>query len=128
MEGINAGLDQVKKIAAIAAEIHPDKIHLNTAVRPPAETDARPVAKEKLESLCGLFTPRAEVIASFSAEAGSMIEFCGEKLIDLIRRHPATAAQLADIFGVEPAVIFPLLDDSRLQTEVRSGETYYKCR
>jgi hypothetical protein len=35
---------------------------------------------------------------------------------------------LADIFGVDPAVIFPLLDDSRLQTEVRSGETYYKCR
>jgi wyosine [tRNA(Phe)-imidazoG37] synthetase (radical SAM superfamily) len=128
MAGINAGLDQVKKIAAIAAEIHPDKIHLNTAVRPPAETDARPVAKEKLESLCGLFTPRAEVIASFSAEAGPVTELSAEKLMDLIRRHPATAAQLADIFGVDPAVIFPLLDDSRLQTEVRSGETYYKCR
>ena len=128
MEGINADLEQVRKIAAAAIEICPDKIHLNTAVRPPAKTEARPVAKGKLKSLCGLFTPRAEVIASFSVEAGSVAELRAEKLIELIRRHPATAAQLAQSFGVATAAILPLLDDPRLQTEARGGETYYKCR
>ncbi len=128
MEGVNADPDQVRKIAAAAAGVRPDKIHLNTAVRPPAEAGVMPVAKEKLEALCELFTPRAEVIASFSAEAGSAAGLSVENLIDLIRRHPATAAQVAQSFGVEPAVIFPLLDDPRLQTEVRGGEVYYKCR
>ena len=51
-----------------------------------------------------------------------------ETLLGLIRRHPATAAQLAANFGVAPSVIIPLLDDSRLQPEVRGDEVYYKCR
>jgi len=128
MEGINADLEQVRKIAAAAAGVLPDKIHLNTAVRPPAEAGVQPVAKEKLETLCDLFSPRAEVIVSFSADAGSGGELNIEKVIALIRRHPATAAQLAQNFGVDPAAILPLLDDPRLQTEARGGETYYKCR
>ena len=128
LEGINAEPEQVCKIAAAAARICPDKIHLNTAVRPPAEAEALPVSKEKLASLCGLFTPHAEVIASFSANIGPAAGLSVEKLIVLIRRHPATAPQLAANFGVEPSVIIPLLDDSRLQPEVRDGEVYYKCR
>ena len=128
MEGINALPEQVRKIAEAASGVRPDKIHLNTAVRPPAEAEALPVRKEKLETFCGFFTPPAEIIASFAAEAGTSGLLSIEKLIDLIRRHPATADQLAEISGVNPASILPLLDDSRLQTEVRGGETYYKCR
>ena len=127
IEGMNAGQEQVQKIATAAAGVRPDKIHLNTAVRPSAEATARPVTKERLESLCDLFTPRAEMIASFSANhAGGKAD--AEKLIELIRRHPATEAQLAQSFGVSPAAIRPLLDDPRLQKEVRGKETYYKCR
>ncbi len=128
MEGINADPDQVRKIAAAVVSIRPNRIHLNTAVRPPAEAGVQPVAKEKLETLCDLFSPRAEVIATFSADAGSGGKLNIEKVIDLIRRHPATAAQLAQSFGVATAAILPLLDDPRLQTEARGGETYYKCR
>jgi wyosine [tRNA(Phe)-imidazoG37] synthetase (radical SAM superfamily) len=128
MEGINAGSDQVRRIAAAAAGIAPDRIHLNTAVRPPAEAGVRPVSKEKLEELCGLFTPRAEVMASFSAEAGSSAGLSAGKLIDLIRRHPATVEQLARTFGVDEAEVLPLLDDSRLKIEARDGAVYYQCR
>jgi len=128
LEGINADPAQVQKIAAAAAGIRPNKIHLNTAVRPPAETTARPVAKEKLALFCDLFAPRAEVIAAFAVDAGSAAEPDVEKLIGLIRRHPATAVQLAEIFGVPRSSLVPLLGDPRLQTEVRGGETYYTCR
>jgi len=128
MDDINADPKQVARIAALASEIHPDKIHLNTAVRPPAESSVHPVASEKLEALCGLFTPRAEVIASFATDAQSGGELNTENLIELIRRHPATAAQLAEMFGVKPGALLPLLNDARLQTEVRGEETYYICR
>lgn len=128
MEGVNASIDQVKKIAGFAAGIRPDRIHLNTAVRPPAEAGVMPVEKEKLESLARLFSPPAEVIASFPAGAGSSGALSAEKLIDLLRRHPATAEQLAQNFGVDPAVLRPLLDDPRLVTETVGGEIYYKCR
>jgi wyosine [tRNA(Phe)-imidazoG37] synthetase (radical SAM superfamily) len=127
MEGVNSLPEQVRKIAELATGIRPDRIHLNTAVRPPAEADVRPVSKEKLEEFCELFTPRAEIMASFAA-AVAPGGADAERLIDLIRRHPSTAEQLAQNFGVEPAAILSLLSDPRLQTEVRGGETYYKCR
>ena len=131
MEGINAERGQVQKIAAIAATIAPDKIHLNTAVRPPAEAEARPVAKEKLESLCDLFTPRAEVIASFeSAPAATTGELSVDGLVCLIHRHPSTATQLSAVSGVQTEEIekalAPLLASGELQTEVRGGDVYYR--
>ena len=128
MKDINDSAEQVVRIAAAAAEIRPDKIHLNTAVRPPAEAEAQPVSKEKLDAFCGFFRPRAEVVASFSAAAETTARPDVEKLVGLLSRHPATAAQLAQMYGVEAALIIPLLSDPRLQTEMRGGETYYKCR
>lgn len=127
MEGINAEKAQVEKIASFIEEIRPDRIHLNTAVRPPAEAGIQPVSKEKLDALCALFRPRAEVIASFAA-SGTGGPLQAESVVALLRRHPATAAQLAQNFGVDPAVILPLLKDSRLTTETIGGETYYKSR
>lgn len=131
MEGINAAQEQVEKIAAIVAEIAPDKIHLNTAVRPPAEESARPVAKEMLEALCDLFVPRAEMIASFDvASLAETNELGVDELVGLIGRHPSTAAQLAAISGgtkeAIQAVLAPLIEAGRLQIEVRAGEIYYK--
>ncbi|MDK2857766.1 MAG: hypothetical protein PWQ29_1729 [Verrucomicrobiota bacterium] len=131
MKGINASTEQVRQIAAAAAGIHPDKIQLNTAVRPPAEAGIQSVAEEELESLCDLFTPRAEIIASFAAaKPGPGRELDTETLVELIRRHPATAAQLAAVAGVRAAEIAaalaPLVATEKLQTEERSGEIYYK--
>jgi wyosine [tRNA(Phe)-imidazoG37] synthetase (radical SAM superfamily) len=128
LEGINAEEKQVRKIAAAAAAIRPDRIHLNTAVRPAAEAGTQPVSKEKLDSFRRLFTPPAEVIATFSSETASTGPVCLEKLLNLLRRHPATAAQLAQSFDAKPEEIAPLLTSPHLQTETRGGETYYKCR
>jgi wyosine [tRNA(Phe)-imidazoG37] synthetase (radical SAM superfamily) len=128
VEGVNDQPEQVQKIAAAVAGIRPNRIHLNTAVRPPAENGVQPVSKETLESFCDLFSPRAEVIASFSAEAAPTCELSAEKVLDLIRRHPATAEQLAQDFGTDCSTILALLEDSRVEKEVRQKETYYKCR
>ena len=125
VDGINANPNQVRKIAAAAAGIRPDKIHLNTAVRPPAETNVQPVTKEALDALCRLFTPQAELMATFTTETGITPNVDGEKLIALLRRHPATIIQLAATFGTTPDAVAPLLTDPRIQKELRGEETYY---
>jgi len=131
MEGVNAELEQVQKMAQATVGVRPDKIHLNTAVRPPAEAEAQPVALDKMKSLCDLFSPRAEVIASFEAVARSVSNALDASgVVGLIRRHPATAAQLADLFGANlsavQVVLTQLLDEGKVQTEVRDGDLYYK--
>ena len=131
MEGINAEKHQIKQIAAIASDIAPDKVHLNTAVRPPVEAEAKPVAEDKLRSLCALFTPCAEVIASFEAAPSAADgDLNADSLVCLIHRHPATAEQLAAISGADVEAIrtalAPLIEEGRLQIEERAGDAWYK--
>jgi wyosine [tRNA(Phe)-imidazoG37] synthetase (radical SAM superfamily) len=131
MEGINADPVQVQRIAELAESIHPDRIHLNTAVRPPADASVKPVLPAKLETLCDLFTPRAEGVAHIAGTSAAR-PFTTATLVDLIRRHPATAAQLAATFGAERAAVEAALgrcvETGTLQTEDRGGETWYICR
>lgn len=131
LEGINAAPEQVRRIAAAAETVKPDKIQLNTAVRPPAEKSARPVAPATLNSLCELFTPRAEAVTSFeTAPLSETGELNIDGLVCLIHRHPATAEQLAAISGADVDEIrrrlAPLLEEGLLQMEVRSEDIYYK--
>ncbi|QHI68974.1 radical SAM protein [Tichowtungia aerotolerans] len=131
MEGINSKPEQVQQIAELAREIEPDTIHLNTAVRPPAETGVMPVSEKVLCSFCPLFTPPAEIIASFgTVSSANEKEVHAETLAALIHRHPATATQLAAISGSDEegirAALAPLVEQNQLQIEVRNGEDWYK--
>lgn len=131
MAGINDAPERVKQIAAVAETIHPDKVHLNTAVRPPADASVRSVAEPALRSFCALFNPRAEVIASFeAAPTAEAAHIRGDELAALIRRHPATADQLATICGAGAsdvqAALDPLVAEGKLQAEQRNGEIWYK--
>jgi len=143
IEGINANRTQIEKIAEIATEIAPDKIHLNTAVRPPAEDFVYEVTEEKLYTSCNLFTPRAEVAASFNTQPDTqpglknndganhtISRVVDESLADLIPRHPSTEQQLAEMCGVDTdtvrELLAPLIEEGLLQVEDRDGITWYK--
>jgi wyosine [tRNA(Phe)-imidazoG37] synthetase (radical SAM superfamily) len=104
--GVNDSAAEVGKIAALARRIRPDRVQLNTVVRPPAERFARPVPRGRLERLAALFDPPAEVIADAprrgqapqvarqSARSGPCPP-TRDAVLAMIRRHPATAGELA---------------------------------
>ena len=135
MDGVNAAPAQVEQIAAAAAKLCPNRIQLNTAVRPVADAAARAVDENTLKQFCELFTPRAEVIASFnspvSAEQKIRLEASSTILLELIRRHPSTAAQLASITGASAdgieETLAPLVTAGELFITNRNGETYYSA-
>ena len=56
----------LRKSPACARKIRPDRIHLNTIARPPAEDFATAVSRAQLEELTGLFDPPARIAAGFS--------------------------------------------------------------
>jgi wyosine [tRNA(Phe)-imidazoG37] synthetase (radical SAM superfamily) len=94
------GLDaEVEMLAAQAAAIGPDRIQLNTAVRPPVESSARPVSRERLESLTVAFTPKAEVIAGVPALHADQ-EATAADVLALLARRPCTAADVAAGLGI----------------------------
>ncbi|NCD23651.1 MAG: radical SAM protein [Spartobacteria bacterium] len=127
--GLNDAPNQVERIAALAAAIGSDKIHLNTAVRPPAEASVQPVDRDRLAELAELFRPRAEVIADFSARPGSGVAANETALLDMLRRRPCTARQIADVFGMHLNEVAKytghLLKTGQIQALQRAQETYF---
>lgn len=127
--GLNDAPGQVERIAALAAAIAPDKIHLNTAVRPPAESAVRPVNPERLAELAELFRPRAEVIADFTARPGSGVAVNETAILEMLRRRPCTAQQIADVFGMHLNEVAKytghLLKTGQIQAMRRAGETFF---
>ncbi len=100
LKGINSERDDVLRIAEIARSIRPDRIHLNTCVRPPAEDFASPVSHELLSELAGLFEPCAEVITEFRPDSSSTFTDNETAILDILRRRPCTAQEMAKLFGM----------------------------
>lgn len=129
IDGINTQPEHVAKIAEAAAALRPDKIHLNTAVRPAADVSVHPVSGDTMLRLASLFTPQAEVIASFSPTSTSSTRLlpAADRLAALVRRHPATAEQLAAQFGTNPDSVRAVLSNPPFIAEQRGAEIYYLC-
>ena len=131
VSGMNTDPKDVKKIAALAEEIRPDHIHLNTAVRPPSEVFALPVTKKQLVSLSRLFHPTAEVIAEFKAKKGARIGANKEMILSMLRRRPCTAHQIAAAFGMHlnevSKYLGNLLKTDQIRTERKNSNIYYRA-
>jgi len=70
VRGVNDKPEQVSRIAALVASLHPDKVQLNTVVRPPADHHACAVDAKTLSHLSRLFEPPAEIIAPHQGSEG----------------------------------------------------------
>lgn len=108
--GLNDAPDQMARISSLAGQIGPDRIHLNTAVRPARDGSVKPVSAARMDELARLFNPVAEVIgvAAASAPAVSVsvnINELAERALGLIQRHPVTAADLSVTMGVGMAEV-----------------------
>lgn len=123
--------EAMRRIAACAARIRPDRVHLNTVSRPPAEGFARGVPREQLLEFAELFTPPAEIIAEFPrARRVSSAPANIEDVLDLIRRHPASARDVAEGLGLvqaqADAYIEELLAAGRIAAAPVGEVVYYR--
>ncbi len=129
MEGLNSTPRDIEKIAKIVETIRPDRIDLNTAVRPPADSGLQAASPEQLAEFAKILGPKAAVVASFTKAAGASLDVGEETLLGLIQRHPATADQLAKDYNAPAEAIAQTLElmvaRGSLFTEQRNGETYY---
>jgi wyosine [tRNA(Phe)-imidazoG37] synthetase (radical SAM superfamily) len=131
VEGVNSSPEQVRKIAALAERIRPDRIQLNTAVRPTAEPDVKALSEAALAELAKLLGPKAEVIADFRrAPEAPAFESRGPEVLDMIRRRPVTVADIAAGLGIPLAAaaarVQELLAGKQITCEKRGGKEFYR--
>ena len=127
--GLNALQNQVEAIAALARTIRPDRVQLNTAVRPTAKQNVPSLSESQLRSLAGCFTPAAEVIARFAPGRGSSRYADKNAVLAMLARRPCTAEDVAHAFSLSQteteAMVRELVGQHVVRSEVRNGETYY---
>ncbi|HOF38810.1 MAG TPA: radical SAM protein [Candidatus Hydrogenedentes bacterium] len=94
LDGVTDG--QVERIKALAERIQPDRIQLNTAVRPRAFSAVRPLSAEALRRIVAALGDRAELVAAVEAADDSATRAAtpGE-VLNMLRRHPASVRETA---------------------------------
>lgn len=127
--GINSTRADVQRIAKVARQIKPDRIQLNTCIRPSAEDFAFAVEKEQMAELAKIFDPPAEVIAESHATQRSAGRTNETIIFDMLRRRPCTAAQIANAFGMHlnevSKHVGALIQAGRIRAERRNLEVYF---
>lgn len=131
LAGLTDTPEQVGKIAQLVRRIQPDRVQLNTCIRPGADPSARMIDRDKLLSLAGLISPETEVIADYPVEQVPGASRADKNaILDLLSRRPCTAADIAAGLRVhlpealkrlEDLVREGLIDQMRAQ----SGGTHY---
>jgi wyosine [tRNA(Phe)-imidazoG37] synthetase (radical SAM superfamily) len=129
IKGVNAFPEDVEKIAGLAKTIAPDRIQLNTAVRPPAEVVAAPLSKTEMDALTGFFDPPAEVIAEFSTARLKDIQANEITIFSMLKRRPCTANQIGEVFGMHlnevSKYLGKLIRTGKIQSTRRDEDVYY---
>lgn len=101
--GLTDSGSQVEKLASLARSLRPERIQLNTATRPPAETFAFPLSNEALRLLAKAFGGHAEVIAEKTVmHDGPAVSSSYEAVLDLLRRRPCTLEGVTEGLAVHP--------------------------
>jgi len=130
--GMNSTPNDVRRIAEVAREIEPDRIQLNTVVRPPTEAFAEPLDMDQLLALCPLFRPKATVIAEFNPERDFKAQINKETVLAMLKRRPCTAEQIAKGFHMHlnevSKYIGNLLRTGQVQAERRNQNIYYSAK
>jgi wyosine [tRNA(Phe)-imidazoG37] synthetase (radical SAM superfamily) len=127
--GTNSTPTNVQKIADLAKEIGPNRIHLNTAVRPPSEDYATALSEKHMEALKDLFHPCAEIIAEFKAKHSNHVRANQETILSMLQRRPCTADQIADVFDMHlnevSKYLGKLIRTGQIRSELKKRTVYY---
>ena len=101
LEGVNTDAEQIAKIRDAIERIRPDKVQLNTAVRPTAEPNVKAVEVEKLRSIATQLGEHCEVVADFlPRHHDKRIESKAEDVLSMLKRRPCLLNDICSGLGI----------------------------
>ena len=132
-DGVNASASQVEKIKSIIERIGPDKIQINTAVRPTAKALAVAVSPEKLAAIAEKFGPTAEVIANFSKSLRTVDDNVdADTIAAMLKRRPCSLDGICSSLGISESgaveILNKMLDSGIAEIENKGGKLFYRLK
>ena len=131
VKGINDSPAHIQKLKKVIKQVNPNKIQLNTVIRPPAEATAQPLTPAELEEVREVLGEQCEIIADFSKKEQLPHESNLESAILVtVRRRPVTLADMAAFLGKHPDEILKhlnhLIQNNQVKQIRHEGKIYFE--
>ncbi|MHC4545590.1 MAG: hypothetical protein ACYSYL_13900, partial [Planctomycetota bacterium] len=143
IEGINTDAGQIAEIKDAIEHIRPDKVQLNTSVRPTTRADIKKVDAEKLDAIAEELGEKCEVVADFpparcksrlsplsnTSQSGAPEEM--ETLLSMLKRRPCSLNEICSALGIGRSEALKYITHYQQQKMVGSiekdGITFFKA-
>lgn len=102
VSGFNDEPDELNRMRPLIDLLNPDRVELNTVVRPPAEPGCRGLSSSQMEAVRAFFpADTSEIIGRFKGFRGLERDpHMDQRVLDLVRRRPCTVEEMAAALGV----------------------------
>jgi wyosine [tRNA(Phe)-imidazoG37] synthetase (radical SAM superfamily) len=130
LAGFNDRDEEIEALRQVILEIAPDRVQLNTVVRPPAYAKAIPLDRKKLEYIKRVLGECAEIIAT--APIREKQHFQGTltaAVLEMARRRPVTVEDVAGALDAPllevDETVKALVNNGELRLQTHIGKDYY---
>ncbi|MFB3884543.1 MAG: radical SAM protein [Thermodesulfobacteriota bacterium] len=132
-KGVNDEPEELRQMKGVIKRIRPDRIHLNTVVRPPSEKRAVPLNQKEMEKIRAFFGKKASIISEFDRHlspvpGGDLTE----EILKILKRRPLSLADLSIRMAVAPDKVFRSLDllvrKRRVRLRFFGDSIYYEAK
>jgi len=130
VKGINDSPSDIEALKRVIARIRPDKVHLNTVVRPPAENWPQPLSRGALNRIRKHLGGGAEIVVDFQRRPGSpAVPEVRKAILSMAGRRPVTLEDITSSLGRKEKEVRPHLETllrwQRISRHKHGGATYY---
>ncbi len=102
VEGFNTDDTQITNLKLAIRRIRPDKIQLNTAVRPAAEKFVKIPDEKKLRDIAKKLGENCEILADFSlTKHTKRLEIGAKDVLSMLRRRPCSMDDICSSLGID---------------------------
>ncbi|MFQ6039116.1 MAG: radical SAM protein, partial [Candidatus Aminicenantales bacterium] len=130
VKGMNDSDIHIEKLQRAASRIQPDRIQLNTVVRPPACASALPLTRAELKRIQATFGKKSEIIAEIDRTHHVPSPANLEKaVLSILARRPSTLEEMAGSLGKGLEELAEYLEDlhreGKLERLIHRGKKVY---
>ena len=130
LAGFNDSEKELEGLRSVIDQISPDKIQLNTVIRPPSDPRAISLDTKRLEEIKNLFGEKAEIIAQTPLTNRRWEdETAYATILEMAKRRPVRARDVANVCDIPleeaDSLIKGLVVKGVLRQQEHEGEVYY---
>ncbi len=131
VKGVNDSETELEALDRAAERIKPERIQLNTVVRPPALKGAGPLSDKDLTRARKYFHGRVEIIAPAmdNRHHGKDPGNCGTRVTELLKRRPCPLAEISEALDIDPprtaTILAELISTGRIKVKKHQGRRFF---